>query len=161
MKNQIIDIYIEKYRSEGDRISINIEKLFNTKNISDIDFKYVLSTHNWKQYNNKFIALNSSLIIPKWYYLILNIKLLTYAKKIVVGSLEDLETSIYKDNIEKINTSIFYNKSVIINGCKNKYLIPDNVYIILINKILPFVKSIMYGNICHNVKIYKNIKKYG
>jgi hypothetical protein len=78
-----------------------------------------------------------------------------FAKKIVVGNLTALETSIFHDIITNFNVEEFEGKPVIIKGCSNKP-IPETAYILLIEKLQPLVKSIMFGEACSSVPLYKN-----
>ena len=78
-------------------------------------------------------------------------------KKTVNGSLEDLESILYTEVIQQMDLSALADKPVIIKGCANKP-VPKNAYLLLINKLQPIVKSIMYGEACSSVPLYKKPK---
>ena len=72
----------------------------------------------------------------------------------VIGDLEDLETGIYREVISNLEVSQFKDKPVIIKGCSNKP-VPKNAYIMAIHKLKPVAKSIMYGEACSSVPLFK------
>ncbi len=115
-----------------------------------------VSEHNWSQYQDDFVALTctSDAIVPAWAFMLLTMHLQPYAKKIVVGDLEQLETSIYQDIIQNLDTTIFVDKPLIIKGCAHKP-VPANAYILLSQKLRPIAKSIMYGEACSSVPLFK------
>ena len=80
-----------------------------------------------------------------------------FAKKIVIGNLNDLETSIFQEIIANLNIEEFKDKPVIIKGCAHKP-IPETAYIQLIEKLQPVVKTIMFGEACSTVPLFKRKK---
>ena len=156
-KSKLITLNLEDYYPKGNRLIFDIKDwLFEEIILKEKDFRESVAKHDWSQYKNSYIALNcsSDAIIPSWAYLLITTKLAPFAKKIVVGNLEDLETSIFQTIIENIDTTDLKDKPVIIKGCANKP-IPTTAYIQLIQKIQPFVKSIMYGEACSTVPLFK------
>lgn len=156
--SKLITIDLEDYYPEGKRILFDIKDwLFEGFVLREKDFRKQVSEHDWAQYQDNFIALTCSTdaIIPGWAYMLLSIQLESYAKHIVIGNLETLETSIYQNIISNLNVSDYNNKPIIIKGCSNKP-VPQNAYIMLSNKLKPIVKSIMYGEACSSVPLYKN-----
>jgi hypothetical protein len=123
------------------------------------DFRQKAIEHNWEQYKNCFVALHCSTdaIVPAWAYMLLAIYLEPYAIKTVIGDLTNLETSIYQEIITDLDITEFKDKPIIIKGCSNKP-IPDNAYIQLTTKLKPVVKSIMYGEACSSVPLFKKPK---
>ena len=80
-----------------------------------------------------------------------------FAKQVVIGDLEQLETQLYTSEIKKIDKAIYKDKPVIIKGCSNKP-VPPNAYIVLVQELQPVVKSILYGEACSSVPLYKRQK---
>jgi hypothetical protein len=115
-----------------------------------------LKNHDWSQYKNHFVALtcSSDAIIPSWAYMLIATYVAPFAKKIVVGNLAALETSIFQELIANFNVDDFAGKPVIIKGCSSKP-IPETAYIQLIEKLQPVVKSIMFGEACSTVPLFK------
>ena len=104
------------------------------------------------------LTCSSDATVPAWAYMLLIVYLEPFVEKAIIGDLEALETSIYQDIIQGLNTSKYADKSIIIKGCSNKP-VPANAYIMLINKLKPIARSIMYGEACSAVPLYKKLKK--
>lgn len=158
--SQLITIDLEDYYPKGERAIIDIKAwLFHEIILKEADFREHLKNHDWSQYQNKYIALtcSSDAIIPSWAYMLISTYLIPYAKKTVVGDLTILETTIYQEFIYNLNINDFKAKPVIIKGCANKP-IPPTAYIQLIEKLQPHVKSIMFGEACSTVPLFKNKK---
>ena len=86
--------------------------------------------------------------------MLLTIELQSFAKKVVIGDLETLETLIYKDIIQDLDITPYQDKPLIIKGCAHKP-VPSNAYILLSSKLKPVAKSIMYGEACSSVPLFK------
>ncbi len=158
--SQLKTINLEEFYPQGTRTVIDIKNwLFQELILKETDFREHLKNHNWNQYNNHYVALicSSNAIIPSWAYMLITTYISPFAKKIVVGSLCELETSIFQDIISNFNIEGYRNKPVIIKGCANKP-IPETAYIQLIVKLQPIVKSIMFGEACSTVPLIKNKK---
>ena len=155
--SKLINIDLEDFYPEGERVLFDIKDwLFAEQILKEKEFREFVKNHNWKTYQNKYIALTCSAeaIIPSWAYLLISVELSPFAKKIVVGNLETLETSIFQEIIDGLPVKNYINKRVIIKGCSNKS-IPETAYTQLISKLLPITKSIMYGEACSNVPLFK------
>ncbi|MCK0179534.1 DUF2480 family protein [Flavobacteriaceae bacterium S0862] len=158
--SKLVTIDLEDYYPEGNRILFDIKDwLLEGFVLREKDFRQQASEHNWEQYKNSFVALHCSTdaIVPAWAYMLLSTYLEPYATKIVTGDLSTLETSIYQDIISELDVSEFQDKPLIVKGCSNKP-IPDNAYIQLTTKLKPIAKSIMYGEACSSVPLYKKSK---
>lgn len=124
--------------------------------LKEADFRASLKDHDWSQYQDHFIALtcSSDAIIPSWAYLLITTYLSPYARKIVIGNSVDLENALFHDVILGIDLKQYENLPVIIKGCANKP-IPDTAYVHLIERIQPVAKSIMFGEACSTVPLFK------
>jgi hypothetical protein len=155
--SKLITVNLEDYYPQGNRVHFDIKDwLFEGFVLREKDFRAQVSEFNWSQYQDAYVALNCSTdaIIPGWAYMLLSIQLQPFAKKTIVGSLENLETSIYQDVINNLDITSFKDKPIIIKGCSKKP-VPQNAYIMLANKLQPFAKSIMYGEACSSVPLFK------
>jgi len=158
--SQLKTINLEDFYPQGNRTLIDIKNwLFQELILKETEFREHLKNHNWEQYKNNYVALTCSCdaIIPSWAFMLITTYLSPFTKKIVVGDLKALETSIYFEIIANFNIEEFLNKPVIIKGCANKP-IPETAYIQLIEKLQPIAKSIMFGEACSTVPLYKKIK---
>ena len=155
--SKLITIDLEDFYPEGERLVFDIKEwLFEGLVLREKDFRQRVKIHDWSKYQNYYVALTCSTdaIIPSWAYMLLTTHLNPFAKKILIGDLEMLETSIYQDVIADLDISKFENKSIIIKGCSNKP-VPKNAYLFLTSKLMPVAKSIMFGEACSSVPLYK------
>ncbi|WP_299435788.1 DUF2480 family protein [uncultured Aquimarina sp.] len=153
----LITINLEDYYPEGERLLFDIKDwLFEGFILREKDFRENVSNHDWSQYQSKYVALHCSTdaIIPGWAYLLLTSELIPFAKKVAVGSLEDIETILFTHIINTLDVSEYQDKFLIIKGCANKP-VPESAYIELIQKLQPIAKSIMYGEACSSVPLFK------
>ena len=155
--SKLITIDLEDFYPEGKRIVFDIKDwLFEGLILREKEFRLSAKEHDWSQYQDNYVALTCSTdaIVPGWAYMLLTTYLNTFAKKVLVGNLETLETSLYQDIINKIDISFYTDKPVIIKGCANKP-VPENAYILLTTKLMSVAKSVMYGEACSSVPLYK------
>ncbi len=153
----LVTIDLEDYYPEGNRVPFDIKDwLFEGLILREKDFRQKVKDHDWSQYQDQFVALTCSTdaIIPGWAYLLLTSSLFPYTKKVAVGTLETLETILYTEIINNLNVSEYQDKLLIIKGCANKP-VPEGAYISLIQKLQPVAKSIMYGEACSSVPLFK------
>ena len=158
--SKLVTIDLEDYYPNGNRMLLDIKDwLLEGLVLREKDFREQASEHNWEQYKNSFVALycSTDAIVPAWAYMLLSTYLEPYAIKTVIGDLNTLEASIYQDIISELDVSEFQDKPLIVKGCSNKP-IPDNAYIQLTTKLKPIAKSIMYGEACSSVPLYKKPK---
>lgn len=155
--SNLVTIDLEDFYPIGNRIELDISQwLFEGIILREKDFREQVKNHNWKQYQDCFIALTNTndAIIPAWAFMLLTIQLTPFAKKVTVGTLADLENIIFIEIISEINVTQYKNRLVIIKGCANKP-IPENAYIKLTQILQPIVKSLMYGEACSSVPLFK------
>lgn len=155
--SQLVTIDLEDYYPKGDRILFDIKEwLFAEQILKEKDFREFVKTENWNAYKNKYVALtcSSDAIIPSWAFLLITVALSPFANLVVVGDLKDLETAIFQSVISEIHLKEFEGKPIIIKGCSD-INIPDTAYSMLIHRLIPIAKSIMYGEACSSVPLYK------
>ncbi len=158
--SSIVTIDLEDLYPVEKRILFDIKDwLFEGIILKEKDFRNSVENHNWSNYKDAYVALTCTedAIIPSWAYLLISSKLAPFAKKIAVGNLELLETIIYQDLIEKLDIESYKDKPVIIKGCTNKP-IPPSAYSFLIQQLQPIAKTLMYGEACSTVPLYKKSK---
>jgi hypothetical protein len=155
--SKLITINLEDYYPQGKRIIFDIKDwLFEGFVLREKDFRDQAKQFDWAQFQDQYVALtcSSDAIIPAWAFILISIHLEPFAKKTVIGTLELLETSIYQEVLNTLDISEFSNKPIIIKGCSKKP-VPQNAYIMLANKLKPVAQSIMYGEACSSVPLYK------
>ena len=158
--SKLITFNLEDYYPEGERVLFDVKDwLLEGFVLRESEFREQAKNHDWSQYEGKFIALtcSSDAIIPAWAFMLLATYLQPYAKKVITGDLETLETVLYTEVISKMDVSNLQDKPVIVKGCAHKP-VPKNAYLLLIEKLQPLVKSLMYGEACSSVPLYKKPK---
>lgn len=156
----LITFNLEDYYVSGKRIQVDISQWLDQGFIlREKEFRSHLDAHNWEQYQNSYVAVNCSTdaIIPAWAYMLFTVKAAPFCKKVVIGDLEALETSLYESVITKIDVTPYQDKFVIIKGCANKP-VPQSAYTNITAKLITVAKSVMYGEACSSVPLFK-IKK--
>lgn len=159
--NSVLEVFdLEDYYPSGIRTQIDISQwLLDGFLLKEKDFREALKNHDWSQFQNHFVAIHcsSDAIIPAWASILVTVYLSPFAKKVVFGNLTDLETSIYQEILSTLDYSKYQDKPVILKGCSKKP-VPESAYIMAIQKLQPFAKSIMYGEACSAVPLYKKNK---
>ena len=153
----LVTINLEDYYPKGQRVLFDIKDwLYEGFVLREKDFRNQVAEYDWSQYQNCYVALtcSSDAIIPGWAFMLISLQLESVAKKTVIGNLEALETSIYQDVLNTLDVSEFADKPLIIKGCSKKP-VPQNAYIMLASKLKPIAKSIMYGEACSSVPLFK------
>lgn len=156
-RSALVTFDLERYYPEGERRVIDIaDWLFENCILKEKDFRASLATHSWEQYQDAFVALHCSTdaIIPAWAYMLITTYVSPYAKRVVLGGREALETALYQAVLEEINLSEYANKAVIIKGCSHKP-VPPAAYVLATAKLQPVAKSLFYGEACSSVPLFK------
>lgn len=132
------------------------EYLFRGLIIKEKEFREALKNSNWEQYSDANVAVNCSAdaIIPVWAYMLVATYLQPVANTVVLGDEKKLIETILLNNISKINTNEFKDKRVVIKGCGD-ISIPESAYLHITSVLLPCAKSIMYGEPCSTVPVWK------
>ncbi len=141
----------------GERVLYDIkDNLFQGLMLREKDFREFIKEYNWLQYQDKFVAVTCSAdaIVPTWAYMLLANKLAPYARKVVFGDLITLETVLFEEEINNINLEKFRDQRVVIKGCGD-VAVPQSAYVSLTFRLTPIVKSILYGEPCSTVPVYK------
>lgn len=156
--NSSLEVFdLEDYYLDGFRTQIDISQwLFEGFILKEKDFREHLKQHNWAQYKDHFVAIfcSTEAILPAWATVLVTVHLAPFAKKIVNGDLQNLETLLYQETLPNLDYSLYENKSVILKGCSKKP-VPISAYVTAVKYLQPFAKSIMYGEACSAVPLYK------
>jgi len=156
----LITFDLEKLHQIGSRQSIDLSQwLDQGLLLKEKEFRAQLKAHDWTIYRDKFISLHCSTeaILPAWAYLLVTTYLQPYVRKVVLGSLKDLEVQLFAEEIQLLELSPYKDQTVIIKGCSEK-TVPQDAYVQLIAKLQPVVKSLFYGEACSSVPLYKKKK---
>ena len=155
----LISIDLKDFYSVGDRAIIDMkDHLFEGLILKEKDFRQFVKDEDWSKYKDKYIAITSTAdaIIPTWAYMLITSELEPFARKVVCGAPETLETVLFHEKIiEKLHPEQYHDKRVMIKGCGD-IEIPASAFTDAVTLLKPHVKSIMYGEACSNMPIYKS-----
>ena len=155
--SKLITFDLEDLYPKGKRETLDISEWLDQGFIlRETQFRESIKNHDWQQYAGSFVALHCSTdaIVPAWAYMLVSTQLQDIAQKTIVGSLELLETIIYTTSIANLDTAPYQGVPLIIKGCSNKP-VPPNAYLLLIEKLQPVARSIMFGEACSTVPLFK------
>ena len=154
----LITIDLEKYLPLKEEIVVFDLKdfLFMGMILKEKDFREALKKHDWEKYRNRNVAITCSAdaIIPVWAYMLVTSYLQPVAKETLVGTEAEVYKAIFLRNISSINAAEFSDKRIVLKGC-GETPIDDFAYAEATRKLLPVAKSIMYGEPCSTVPVYK------
>lgn len=156
----IVTIDLEDWYPEGERVYFDISNLLvEGLLLREQDFRHFISTHQWSDYQSKYVALycSTDAIVPQWAWMLLAVSLSPFAACIVYGTPDSLEAELYRQVIASVNMESYRDQRVIIKGCSNRP-VPLQAYVDLTARLRPLVKSIMYGEPCSTVPVYKRLR---
>jgi hypothetical protein len=157
----LVTIDLEDYVDKGEKVPLDLKPfLFQEMILREKDFRISVKEYDWEQYQNKNVYLFCSVdsIIPAWAYMIVISNLAPFVNEVVVGNRDDLEKALIDQAISKIKDAEVHEKKVVIKGCggiENR----DYAYGQITKKIINRVSTLMYGEPCSTVPIFKNLKK--
>lgn len=156
--NSSLEVFdLEDYYPNGQRMVFDLKEfLFEGMVLREKEFRQQTENFRWEAFANAYVALfcSSEAIVPPWAYMLVASKLAPYAQKVVLGSADELEASLYQDILNNIDVSHLKDKPVIIKGCSKKPVV-QAAYVMAVEKIQPIAKSIMYGEACSAVPVFK------
>jgi len=153
----IITIDLETWYPKGETVVFDMKQhLFMELILKEKDFREALKNLDWSVYQDKNVALTctADAIIPVWAYMLVATYLQPIAKEIVMGDEKELHKTLFLKNIDAINVDEYADKRIVIKGC-GETPIADYVYMEITKRLRPVVKSIMYGEPCSTVPVYK------
>jgi hypothetical protein len=153
----IITLDLEEYYPKEDTLVFDLkDHLFMGLILKEKDYREALKNLDWSIYQNKNTAITCSAdaVIPMWAYMLTAAYLQPVAKDIVFGNEDFLHRTLFLKNLSTINLTEYTDKRVVIKGCGDKS-ISESAYVEITKKLRPVVKSIMYGEPCSTVPIYK------
>jgi hypothetical protein len=153
----LISLNLEDFYSVGDRVEIDVKDLlFMGLVLKEKDFREFIKTNDWTIYQDKFIAVHCSAdaIVPTWAYMLIAAKLSGIAAKVVFGDLNALEAALWENAFDHLEIEDYRDQKVVIKGCGDLPVSPA-AYTNISNKLVPVVQSLMYGEPCSTVPVYK------
>ena len=132
------------------------DHLFMGMILKEKEFRESLKNLDWSIYRDKHVAITCSAdaIIPVWAYMLVAVHLQPMAKEIVMGDEKELHKTLFLKNLSQIKTNEFTDKRIVIKGC-GETPIGDFAYMEITKLLRPVAKSIMYGEPCSTVPVFK------
>ena len=146
-----------QFYAPGERVVYDIkDNLFHGLMLREKDFREFVKTHDWAQYQDKNIAITctADAIVPAWAYMLLANRLAPYARQVVFGDADVLETVLFVKEVVALDVEQYRDQRVVIKGCGD-VPVPVSAYVELTQKLTPVAKSLMFGEPCSTVPIYK------
>lgn len=153
----LVSLDLAELYPAGERLEYDIkDNLFHGLILREKDFREFVKEHNWEAYAGKHIAITctADAVVPTWAYMLLANRLTPFAKTVVFGDLETLDTLLFDRELEKLDLEKYRDQRIVIKGC-GEIAIPTSAFIDITVKLTGLAKSIMYGEPCSTVPIYK------
>ena len=153
----LITLNLEDYYPKQEIASFDLKGfLFMEMILKEKDFRAALKEHDWTQYEGKILTVfcSADAIIPVWAYMLVATYAEPYATDIFQGTQDEYLKALYRNVLKDMDFSQYEAKRIVIKGCSNKP-VPPAAYLALTTKLRPFAQSIMYGEPCSTVPIFK------
>ena len=156
--NSALEVFdLEDYYPKGMRVQIDISKwLLEGFLLKEKDFREHLKNHDWSQYQDKIVGIycSTDAIIPMWANMLIVSNLSTYASAVYFGDENKTRELVLLEEIQKLDAASYLDQRVVVKGCGDTP-IGESAFIAITQKLRPVVKSIMYGEPCSTVPVYK------
>ncbi len=153
----LITIDLEAYLPAGEMVAFDLKRyLFMELILKEKDFREALKNTDWEIYRDKNVAVvcSADAIIPVWAYMLVATYLQPYAKEIYIGTIDEMHKHLFLKNIAAIDILAFEDQRVVVKGCGD-VAIGNFAYGEITKLLLPVAKTIMYGEPCSTVPVYK------
>ncbi len=153
----LITIDLEELYPQGERVELDIStQLIEGLLLKEKDFREFIKTNDWKTYSGKYVAVfcSTEAIVPRWAWMLVASSLQPYAKHVVFGNKERLEEELFQKVINSIDAEQYRDQRINIKGCSH-LPVPVSAYVELTSRLRAVAKSIMYGEACSTVPVFK------
>lgn len=156
-ESTLISVDLAALYPAGERVLYDIkDNLFQGLMLREKDFREFVKNHDWTAYQDKHVAIHCSAdaIVPTWAYMLLASKLSPFAKTVAFGDLNDLENTLFDRALTQLNIEDYRDQRIVIKGC-GEIPVPTSAYVSLSARLTAIAKSVMYGEPCSTVPVYK------
>ena len=153
----IITLDLEEIYPAGERVVFDLKPLlWHEVALKEDDLRTFVKSHDWAQYAGKFVSIHCSAdaIIPTWAYMLIAVALQPHAAFVTQGDRDQLERAVFTRFVQELDVEPYRGSRVVVKGC-SKLPVPLNAYVELSAKLLPVVKSLMFGEPCSTVPLFK------
>ncbi|MCF8276964.1 MAG: DUF2480 family protein [Flavobacteriales bacterium] len=156
-ESSLITFNLEDLYQVGTRLTFDLKDfLFEGLILREKDYREELKNLDWSAFQYAFVNIQCSAdaIVPQWAFMLAATYLQPVAKRVVMGTPETLETVLYQESLANLDLEQFRDERVIVKGC-SKYPVPTSAYVEFVSKLRPVAKTVMYGEACSTVPIFK------
>lgn len=156
-QSSLVVFDLEDYYPDDHVVDLDISQWLTEGFIlRETDFRAQLKEMDWTPFENKYVALycSTDAILPAWAYALVAVHLTPYALKTIQGNKELATIDWYQDILNKLDYSPYFQNPVILKGCSKK-AVPNQVYTLAIQKLIQVAKSVMFGEACSAVPLFK------
>lgn len=160
-KSGLITINLEDYYPQAEILELDLKQfLFKELLLKEKDFRAAMKEIDWSQYEGKILALycSNDAIIPVWAFQLVTVLAAPHAERVMFGNKEQALQQFYYQRLNELNVAQYQDERIIIKGCSNKP-VPVVAYMELARRLQPYAKTIMYGEPCSTVPLYKKKRK--
>ena len=153
----LITLDLEEFYPKDEIVAFDLkEYLFMGMILKEKDFRAALQGLTWGDYKDKFVALycSAEAIIPLWAYMLVSTNLSGIARKVFAGTPDEMRKQLFIENIRGISADEYIDKRVVIKGCGDLE-VGEFAYVEITNKLTPVVRSLMFGEACSAVPVFK------
>lgn len=157
----LVTLNLEDFYHSGKRVSWDMaDWLFQGLILKEKDFRSGLKEVDWAEFKDTNVAVfcSADAVVPTWAYMLVVRYLAPVCNKVVMGSLETLEYALYQEALSAIDPEEYRDARVVVKGC-GELPVPDSAYAELTAQLQPVVTSLMYGEPCSTVPVYKRPRK--
>jgi len=148
---------LEDYFPKEEVIELDISAwLLEGQLLRESDFRTALKEHNWQSHQSQHLALycSTDAILPAWAFALVTAHAVAYCKSVYQGTKQEALTALYQQTLSQLDFSNYKAAPVILKGCAHKP-VPNQVYTLAIQYLIPLAKSIMFGEACSAVPLFK------
>ena len=148
---------LDNYYRHGERVVLDIkDQLHEGLILREKEFRNFIKDTDWSVYAEKFVAITCSAdaIVPSWAYMLLAAAIQPFARGVVFGSLEVLEERLLLDSLAGEDWDRYRDKRIVVKGC-SKVSVPPSVYVEVTRRLRPLAGSLMFGEPCSTVPVFK------
>jgi hypothetical protein len=156
--SNLVILDLEELYPTGERVLFDLKPLlFQELVLKEKDFRDFIRSHDWSQYQDKHVAIfcSADAIVPTWAFMLVSISLQPFATSIIFGKEEELENYLFQNVLSKIDLEKFRGAKVVVKGC-SKVNVPVNAYVRVASLLRPVASSIMFGEPCSTVPLFKS-----
>ncbi len=154
----IVSIDLEEYYTEGERVTFDIKSfLYKELMLKEKEFREALKNYDWSKFKGKIVNIicSADAIVPTWAFMLVALELEPFALKVLCCTQQEVELVLFKEKLNSLRPEEYKGARVVIKGCSQKP-VPLNAFVELTAMLKPYAKSIMYGEPCSTVPLYKS-----